>query len=113
MGCIVGESGLQWATHAEPGWQGSSHPATRVRNSARRMRTLDLPRNLRTLARREAPADGACEVPRNAGWWGRAGGIAGNPRGRAALDRDLDARRLRRVHQRGARGTQPDVSEGS
>ena len=29
-GCKVGESGLLWATLLEPGWQGSSHPATRV-----------------------------------------------------------------------------------
>jgi hypothetical protein len=30
LGCIVGESGILWALLPEPGWQGSSHPATRV-----------------------------------------------------------------------------------
>ena len=30
LGCIVGESGILWASLPEPGWQGSSHPATRV-----------------------------------------------------------------------------------
>ena len=52
--------------HAKPGWQGSSHPATRVLNSVSRMRSLDLSRNLRTRARREAPADDPRQVPRGA-----------------------------------------------
>ena len=30
LGCIVGDSGLLWGIDSEPGWQGSSHPATRV-----------------------------------------------------------------------------------
>ena len=40
------------------------------------MRTLDLPRNLRTRARREAPADHPVEVPRRAREWGGAGRLA-------------------------------------
>ncbi len=103
--------GGEWGTVGcacmpEPGWQGSSHPATRVRNSVKRMRTLDLPRNLRTRARRQAPAHGAGEVPRRAGGRGRARGLAGDHAGIAALDLDLDARGLRGVHR-------ADASTGS
>ena len=101
MGCIVGESGIKWAPHAEPGWQGSSHPATRVRSSVSRMRTLDLPRNLRTRARREAPADGPCEVPGGAGGWGGAGGLArGDGTGRRARSRSGRPTATRRSRRR-------------
>src|SRR5581483_3406167 len=72
-----------------------------------RMRTLDLPRDLRTRAGREAPADGALEVPRG------ARRLAGDHRGRPAIDRDLDARRLRVVHVGGADRSEPDLTRGA
>src|ERR1700737_3037369 len=105
VGKVV-RNGLHWggewgtvALHAEPGWRGSSHPATRVRNSGTGMRTLDLPRNLRTRARRETPTDGSLEVPCRARRRGGAGGLAGDDCAGAALNRDLDARGVRQVHE--------------
>ena len=71
------------------------------------MRTLDLPRNLRTRARREAPADRASEVSRRARRRRRARRLARDLAGRAALGLDLDARRLRGVHRRDAAGLNP------
>ena len=50
-----------------------SHPGS---DFGRRMRTLDLPRNLRTRARREAPADGPRQVPRRPGRRSGAGRLA-------------------------------------
>src|SRR5947209_2279262 len=99
--------------HAEPGWQGSSHPATRVRDSARRMRTLDFPRNLRTRARREAPAHGALEVPRSALGRGRARGVTRGVAGLAAVGVDLDAGELRGVHGTDAQWLEPVLAEGT
>src|SRR5581483_6496773 len=78
-----------------------------------RMRTLDLPRDLRTRAGREAPADGALEVPRRARRRRGARRIAGDHRGRPAIDRDLDARRLRVVHVGGADRSEPDLTRGA
>ncbi len=103
-GCKVGESGLLWGTHAGPGWQGSSHPATRVHLSARRMRNLDLPRHLRTRARREAPAHRSGEVPRGPRRRGRAGLPARAGRGQRPLALGVAFRRVRRFCLGGARG---------
>src|SRR5436305_10205266 len=113
MGCIVGERGLKWEMHVGPGWQGSSHPATRVWISVSRMRSLELPRNLRTRARREAPADGACEVPPRPRRRRRAGGLARGDTGLAAMRLDLDPGRLRRVHRRDAQRPEPGLAEGA
>ena len=100
-GCMVGQSGVEWAVrmvmHRGTRVAGPSHPATRVEISPIRMRNLDFPRDLRTRARREAPADGAFEVPRRPGRWGRAGGLAGDDRVGAALDRAVDRPRRTRT----------------
>src|SRR5438105_681695 len=115
MGCTVGESGVEWGRmvrHVEPGWQGSSHPATRVRNSARRMRTLDFPRNLRIRARREAPADGPREVPRDARRRRRAGRLARGETRLVPLGFDLDAGRLRTVHGADAGRAESVLADG-
>ena len=53
------------------------------------MRTLDLPRNLRTRARREAPAHGPLKVQGGAGRRRGPGGLAGDERERAPIARDL------------------------
>ncbi len=93
LGCKVGDRGLQWAPHAEPGWQGSSHPATRVQNSqVRQMSDLELPRNLRTLAGRQAPAHGAVEVPRGTGRRRRRRRVLRSRRRLAALGLAVGAR---------------------
>ena len=57
-----------------------SHPGSRAFASGD-MKPLDLPRNLRTLARREAPADGAGEVPGGARGRSGAGRLAGDEPG--------------------------------
>src|SRR5205085_12383200 len=95
------------------GWQGSSHPATRVRDSVRRMRTLDLPRNLRTRARREAPSDRPLEVPRCAGRRRGAGGFARGLARLAEVRVDLDPRRLRDVHRADAERPEPGLAAGA
>src|SRR5438309_6426977 len=99
------------ACELEPGWQGSSHPATRVSsNSAGWMRTLDLPRNLRTRARREAPADGPVEVPPVAGRGSGARCVARGDARQSPVRVDLDARRLRGVHAPDVGGPEPTVA---
>src|SRR5690242_18043935 len=113
MGCNVGKGGLKWEMHAGPGWQGSSHPATRVQISVSRMRSLELSRNLGTRARREAPADGASEVPPRPRRWRRARGVARGDARFAAMRLDLDARRLRRLHGRDAERTEPGLAQGA
>ena len=62
-----------------------SHPGFEL--SVDRMRTLDLPRNLRTRARREAPAHDPGEVPRRAGQRRGARRLARGRAGRAAHGR--------------------------
>src|SRR5437588_5133987 len=68
-----------------------------------------VPRNVRAHARHQAPADDPGQVSRHAVRGRRAGSLTGDLAGRAALDRDLDARGIRRVHERDARGPEPDV----
>src|ERR1700761_3754365 len=97
--------------HAGPGWQGSSHPATRVWNSVSRMRTLELSWNLRTRARREAPADGAGEVPCGARGGSGPRGLARGDAGIAAVRVDLDTGELRRVHDADVERAEPVVAE--
>src|ERR1039458_9180387 len=113
-GCIVGDGGLLWAPLVEPGWQGSSHSATRVLQfSVAAMNPLDLPRNLRTRARRQASADDPRQIPRGPRRRSRARRVA-RDRGRLAADRvRLDAIGLRRLHAIDPRRPEPGLADGS
>src|SRR5436305_10114220 len=105
-------------TVARSGLRPTRHLASPTRPIHRRslslipMKTLDLPRDLRTRPGREAPADGAFEVPRRARRRRGAGRLAGDDASGAALDRDLDPRRLRELHSGGAGRLQPDLTGG-
>src|SRR5437763_9312957 len=87
-----------------------SHPGS---DSPERMRTLDLPRDLRTRAGRQAPAHGALEVPRGTGRRGGAGRLAGDDGSRPAVNRHLDAASVRVLHSRGAGRAEPDLTRGA
>ena len=108
LGCKVGE---RWVNvgHAcrDPGGRAPPTQPPGFQLSARRMRTLDLPRHLRTRARREEPADGSGQVPRRPEGRSRARDLARDRARDRALARYLAARRLRRLRGAGAGGAQP------
>ena len=123
MGHLVGErmgiglqSGRSWDSFQiasrDPGGRAppTQPPGPQLLLSSMRAKSLDLPRHLRTRARREEPADSARQVPgifrRRRG----AGGLPGDRAGRTAGHRDVDAPGLRGVLRTGPREAQSDVS---